>query len=167
MIESHDVPERDLVPRLVSQLGSQWSDFYVLCYVKFDLLLKAFCVFITVNCNFWSVQIRQDELIFKAFNSMREPQSGTSRKQARSGDSKDEVQLEEQAGGILRAERAVARQKVPSRKGPEHAVGHRDELRQKAGDTCTGRSSDGYRNNYSERGNAGNEKRGRMKEPVT
>ena len=77
------------------------------------------------------------------------------------------MQPEEQAGRLLRAEEVGAGQKAPSSKGTEHTVGHREKLRQKTGDTWTGRSSDGYRNNYSERGNAGNEKRGSMKEPVT
>ena len=75
VIESHDVPERNLVPRLVSQLGSQWRDFYVLCYVKFDLLLKEFCVFITVNCNFWSVQIDKMNLFSRLLTACENPRA--------------------------------------------------------------------------------------------
>ena len=51
----------------------------------------------------------------------------------------------------------VAGQEVHSSRGMEHAVGHREKLKQKTGDSWTGRSSDGYRNNFSGRRNDENE----------
>ena len=76
--------------------------------------------------------------------------------------------MKERSSGGFRNNYGVATGQVAhSSRGPEHVVGHQEKCRPKTEGTWTGRSSDGFRNNFSGRRIDGNTGRDRSKDPGT